>query len=299
MRMDKFLASLLPNFEKQTVLEDLRITRSEFKDVVEPAYEGAITFLKGWNFKSDEIKDLFVSWKRIVKGAGNDNMYVTIHKGVDEIVKNMAEVEALIEKTYAEDIAGAGLTYMKSNLLQFVECAGFVARYARRFLMYTYIYETGKYEQGGTSVTESLTPAEKQWIEQNFVNFAMAFRAVSGNPGMVKKNLEDIPDIVATSDNTATLGKTVGEDKLDPLQMRFIPVFLNPIYHIRMRVAEWQTARYHTAREELALLQLRKINLEQVHGGKPDAGVQKRIDVLEKRIGDLNYKITKMEKANA
>jgi hypothetical protein len=296
--MHQLLASLLPNFERETVLEDLRITRSEFKEVIEPAYEGAVQFLKGWDFKSDEVNDLFTSWKRIVKGAGNDNMYVTIHKGIDEIIKNLHEVEELIKKTFSEDIAGTGLTYMKGNLIQFVEYAGFVAKYARRFLMYTYIYETGKYEQGGTSVTESLTPAEKQWIEQNFVNFAMAFKAVSGNPGNVKKGLEEVPDIVATADNAHTLPHTVGEDKLDPLQMRFIPVWLNPIYHIRMRVAEWQTARYHASREELALLQLRLLNLKQTTDGKPDANVQKRIDVLEKRIGDLNYKITKMENDN-
>ena len=81
--------------------------------------------------------------------------------------------------------------------------------------------------------------------------------------------------------------------------MRFIPVWLNPIYHIGMRIAEWQAKRYKSAKEELSLLQLRKLNLERVSAGKPDAKIQSEIKYLEARIQGLNFDIDEMEKKYA
>ena len=297
MKFSEFVAGLLPNFDKSRVIEDIRLRRSELKETTIPVYEGAAPFLSKWSIKSAKVKELEVAFQRITRSR--DNMFNHIHKAFPAILKNLEEVEELVEKTYSEDVAAPGLSYLKANLLQFVVCTGFVARYARKLVSYVYIHETGEFEEGGTIVSDSLTPAEQQYIEINFANFCMALQAISGNPANVKHLLNDVPDIIVKADNEQSLGKTMGEDKLDPMGMRFVTGVWSPIYQVRMFVAEYQNARHKEAREELGLLQLRKLNLEQTQSGKPDAAVQKRIDALERRIQDQTVKIKRMEKDDA
>ena len=117
-------------------------------------------------------------------------------------------------------------------------------------------------------------------------------------PEEVKKKLSEVPDIVITEDNQQTLPKTMGQSKLDPLQMNFIGTW-GLQYGLGLLLAEWQASRYKQAKETLKLVQLRKLNLEQVHGGKPNPKVQKEIEYLEARAKDLQYKIKMLEEKYA
>ena len=162
-----------------------------------------------------------------------------------------------------------------------------------------YVCETAEYPDSGTALNDSLSPAEIEWLNANFLSFCTALNVVSGNPQQVKKQIDNIPDIIITSENATTLPSTMGEARLDPFQMNLITVRMNPIYHIRMFVAEYQADRYKAAKEEVKLLQLRKLNLEKLADGKPEAHIQKEITYMETRIQGLNFKIAKMEKENA
>lgn len=310
MKITNYIASLLPSFGKTTVMEDVRLTRTEIKEATLPVYEAAVPLLGKWKFKSKVLQAQIAIFDRMVKSSGNDNIVVTIHKAFKPILENLDAVEVLVSKTYNEDVAGLGLTYAKANLLQFVECVSFVSKYARKFLIYIYVCETACYldidvdkvssaELQDNAINESLSKAELSWLESNFVTFCTALNIASGNPAHIKKQLEDIPDIVITAENAGTLGSTVGEHKLDPLQMKLIPIWMNPIYHIGMFVAEWQAERYKAAKEEVRLVQLRKLNLEKLSEGKPDAHVQQQIAYMESRIQGLNYKLAKMERDHA
>lgn len=279
-------------------MEDIRLTRTELKDITLPAYHQAAVAFKGHKFKSPALENELATFGRMVKGGGG-NIVEAIEKLLPIALKNLDEVEDLIERSFNEEVAGAGLTYMKANLLQFSECLHFVSRFSRKFLLYIFVCETAEYEASGTSIADSMTPAEVEYLKTNFVTFCTAFNAVVNQPQTVRKLLEDVPDIVITSENVASLSATLGEKKLDPMQMKLIPIWLNPIYHVGMFVAEWQADRYKVAKEELKLIQLRKMNLEKISQGKPDAHVQKEINYLESRIQSMNYKIAKAEAKNA
>lgn len=294
MKVLPYIKSLLPSIERNSVVEDIGNTRDMLKEAVIPSYESAEPFFKTWKFKSEEMKGLISTFEGSVKGAGNDNMIVTIAKAMDPILKNLDEIEDLVKRTYNTEVSGGGLTYQKANLLQFVECANFVARFSLKLLNYAYICETSKYEDG-EAIKNSLSKGEIAWIEQNMFNFALAFRIVSGNPGQVKKQIADIPDVEIKEDTDATLEETLGANRLDPLMMGFIPVRLNPIYHIRMFVANYQNARYKAALAERDMVNLRKMNLELMKDGKNDAAIQKHINELQERADKLNYKIKEME----
>lgn len=297
MKILNYLTSLLPSFGRDQVLEDCRITRAEIADGTLHVYADAQDAFKG-KFKNKDLQAKAAQFTRMTH-LGSGNFVAAVHKGLGQAVHNLNTVEDLIRKTYNEEVAGAGLTYLKANLLQFVEFASFASKYARKFLHYVYVVETSEYADSGSSLAESLTPAERDWIEANFLSFCTAMNVVCTPEAQLKKALSGIPDIVVTQDNAGSLAATVGEAKLDPLQMRLVPLWCNPIYHVRMAVAEWQAARYKAAHEEVKLLQLRKLNLERLAANKPDARLQKEIDYMEGRIQNLNFQLTEMERKNA
>lgn len=295
MKAIHYLESLLPSFGKDQVIEDIRLTRNEVQDITLPAYETAVTLLKKYDFKSPEIKADMEQFKRVVKNNTIGFAHV-VEKALSVSLDNLDEVEEMIKKQYNEEVAGLGMTYLKTAMLQLVECIGFVSKYARKYLVYIYVCETAQYEESETTIAESMAPAELEWLRLNFLSFCTALNIVSTPRHLVKRSIQDIPDVVVTKDNSVTLGSTLGESKLDPLQMRLIPVWLNPIYHVGMFVAEWQASRYKSAQEELKLLQLRKLNLQRLSEGKPDAKIQKEIAYMESRVQGINAKIAKMEK---
>lgn len=298
MKIAKYLSSLLPSFGRDQVLEDIRITHAEIKEFTQPSYESAAQLFKSWKFKSKVLEAQIATFGRMVPSAGRENIVGVIAKSWKPILENLDDVKDMVQRTYGEEVGGLGLTYLKANLLQFTECCAFVSKYARKLLVYIYVCETAEYEEGSTKVAESLTPAEMEWIAVNFVSFCTALNIASGNPVQVKKQMADIPDIVVTSENAETLPATIGERKTDPFKMKLIPIVMNPIYHVGMFVAEWQANRYKAAKEEVKLLELRRLNLEKLHAGKPDAHVQKEIAYMEGRIQKLNYQIAKMEAAH-
>ena len=297
MKIEDFFKSLLPDFKKERIIEDARITRDEMRSATIPAYKNAEHLLKSWKFKDTEVLDRIQTFQRL-SNLKHGNMISSIAAGLDLAFRNLEQVEELVDRLFNENVAADGMTYLKSQLLQFVEAAHFVSKYSRKFLIWVYIRETNSADEEA-SMEGALAPAEVQWLNANFTNFVYALNAVSVGNTDLRKHIEQIPDIVITPENLATTPTTVGFGKLDPFNMRFIPVKLNPIYHIRMRVAEWQANRYKAAVEELRACQLYKLNLEKVSQGHPDAAVQRQISYTDKRIMDLNFKIAEMEKAYA
>jgi hypothetical protein len=294
MKITNYISSLLPMFSKGQVLEDCRVTKSEITTITQPAYDGAVSLLKTWKPKSKDIQNHFALFSRNVKSPGSDNMVVAIQKSFKTIIENLDNIEGRIQATYNEEVAGSGLTYLKANLLQFVEAAAFFSKFARKWLVYFYQLETAAV---GETADVSVTPVEAAWINDNFLSFCAAINTVRRQTNEVDKLLADIPDIPVTQDGAAA--GIHGDTKIDPFSMRLIPIVLNPVYHVGMFVAEWQANRYKAAQEELKLVQLRKLNLERVSQGRPDAHVQKEIEYMESRCQALNYRLDKMERENA
>ncbi len=299
MKIGNFLTSLLPTFGKDQVLEDCRLTLGEIKNGTLPAYEAAAPLFKSWKFKSDKLKDQFATFQRLTHSGGN--FVDAVAKGLKLATDNLEAVEDMIGKTYNEDVASSGLTYLKANLLQFVETAGFVSKYARKYLDYIYALETAEVGEAEdqSAAMDTLVKAQVEWLDKNLIPFATAFGIVTTQPTKLRQVLANIPDIVATPDNAQTLGSTMGQAKLDPLQFGLIPIWLNPIYHVRLAVAEWQAARYKEMQEELRLVQLRKLNLERAVQGKSDAKIQKEIAYLAARKDKLSYELARMEREYA
>lgn len=293
MRIPQFLASLLPTFSKNRIVEDINITTGEITEYTHPAYSIATPDFKNHKFSSERLKPFLGSFERHIKGRGN--FIVNIDSGWKTVLANLEETKRLVEATYNEDVGGAGITYLKANLLQFVELVAFTSKYARKLLIFVYAAETEKYPDSGTVFTDSIKPAEIEWLQSNMQNFGLAWNIVTTDPAEFKKKIKEIPDIVVKQEAADAVSAAIGDRKLDPFSMRLIPVWMNPIYHVRMFVAQWQTERYHEAKAELQLLQLHKLHLQKLKEGKPDAALKQQIEYTENRISKISAKIADME----
>lgn len=300
MKFQEYIRSLLPSFTKSRMTEDLGLTREELKNTVLPVYQTAVKAFGSNRFKSPVLAEFEEEFKRNVRTDFRGTSVYVINETLEMMLKNLDVAEKAIGKYYSDDVMREAMTFLKVNLIQYIETATFVTRYARRHLLWVTQVEgahssTSKDEPNGRAIT--LTQGEIDWLNVQRYNFFTALSIMGGyKPAEVEKNLDDVPDIVITKDNAPVIEKTVGLMKTDPFQFGLIPIWLNPIYHVRMTIAEYQVKRYKAAQREKEVIELRLLQLKTQ---KPDARLQEQIEYNEGRLQNLNYELKEMEEAHA
>lgn len=294
MKLLSYIRAIANMFSKDTLRDDIRITLSELNTTTIPAYATSLQMLKTWTFKSPEMKEMISAWGGIAERKSG-NIIQSIHADLVAAVENMHFIEKYVDTNFGDDVIAAGLTFPKAQVLQFVDACSFSSRYARKYLNYVIICETAQFPDAAVIVADELSKAEIQWLKENFTNFIFALNAAGTNPNQLPKIINDMPDVVVSEDSDTAARAIGGDKKTDPLKMGFIPIAINPIYFYGMRKAEWQAKRFKAAQEELKILQLRKLQLEKLADGKPDAGLKRQIDYMAQRIQNLNYDIAKLE----
>jgi len=304
MKALTYLQSLLPSFSRVTALEDCRMTRLEITTVTQPAYEQALRIFNNHKFESPELRSDFEIYKRQVRPAAATNLVVAVEHSFKNMVAILDMIEEILNKNYGDEIAGAGLTYYKSAVLQLLETVTEASKFARRYLNYVLVVETSYIEdpQGEAVANDlgaALVPAEVRYLKENFIRFCAIMTTLTKLVSAIESQLQQIPDVTVTEENAKTLTHTAGESKIDPFSHGLIPVFLNPIYHFKMRFAEWQVDRLNRAKEEKKLLELRKLKMERAAAGKQDASLDKQIDYIQGRIENLDADIRQKEQQYA
>ena len=296
MDFGKYVESLLPSLGKDRVLEDIRNLREELQDTVIPPYFAASEFFKEHRFQDAIVKDMAKDFDRQVKTSYRGNMITVLLEVWKNSVEGLDELDRLVDKYYGQTTAATGMTFLKANVLQHVEAMGFAFRYARRLLMYVYALETQHYSKDGNKLTGSfLTKPEREWMQVHYRDFLKVITILGTPAGNLGRIYGQVPDALIDPDRVEEMKATMGTSKIDPLKHGFIPSALWPIYHIRVRIAEWQVARRDVAREEIRALEFRLLNLKNQSGGKVNARVQQEITYSEDRISKLNRKIAKLE----
>jgi hypothetical protein len=305
MKIIDFFKSLLPNFSKMTVLEDIRTTKMILTAVTMPAYQDALRAFGGRKFSNETLQKDWETYRRNVKGANGSNTVIAIEKSFKDMLATLDLVESLVEKDYNDDIEGAGVTYYKAAVLQMIESIGFAVDFANKYLNYIYVVEAAELmetEDGAAlleSVNAAIVPAETRFLHDRFIDFCTVMDTLSKPTAKIKADFEEIPDAVITANGDRAMQQTVGLTKLDPFRHGFVPLVMNPIYHVRMRIADYQHYRYERAKAEKDMLELRKLKLERDQAGKPDAAIEKQIEYTQKRIDDLATQIRKVEEQYA
>lgn len=297
MKFNLFRKKLPDIVERERLLEELRNAEGHLLETTLPAYESVESLMKGWTAKNSTVKEVDqIILRDIEKTTRSSNLFVIIHAGLDKNVReNIQYLENYIIKHLNDKVLADGMTFVTANIIQLIEMISFTIHYARRYLDFMMTMESIEYDNQGLGTKDTISKAEIEWIKQNAHNFAIAFNSATRERSNTDKMLEKIPQISIVDDNEDLLAKTVGINKLDPFNMRFLPLAIHPFYIWGMFWAEIEAERRKAAIEELKRIQARKLHLENLKSGTNDPRIEKEIIGITNRIQTLNSRIQKIE----
>lgn len=297
MKIVNFAASLLPYFGRNRLQEDLRIVRTEITNTTIPAYIEAEKVF-GMGSKVDSLIKLDKTFKSTINGAtrAHPGFIRDIKEHLSNMDKVLEKFDHLIESEFDNTIVSAGLTLRKAHIVRLLELASFISRFSLRLLNYMYIKESEALDIQNRYTDLGLSPGEIKLIENNFYEYCVALNVFGTTEERVEKALKNIPEILVNENGQAALA-ALNISKSDPIgTFGNVHGFAsNPIYHIGLMVAEYQTNRYKEARELKTVLELRLLQLEKIRSNNPDAALEKEIQVIQGRVDALSEKIRKEE----
>jgi len=299
MKLNIFRKKLPDTIERDRVLEELRTAEGHLLETTLPAYEAVADV--GVEPMSKVVLAVDSEINRMMESSVRSrNTVVRIHDGLDKAVRaNIHYLESYVSKNFNDKLLADGITFVNANVLQLVEMTSFVIHYARRYLDFVLTMESIALDPDSISTADSITPGEIEWIQSNATNFAIAFNCVTRERHSVEKALDSIPEISIVEGNEDTLARTMGISKIDPFNLRLVPLAVHPFYILGMWWVEVEAERRKVAIEELKRIQARKLHLENLKMGASDPRIEKEIIGITARIQTLNARIRRIEdKAN-
>lgn len=292
MQFADHIKSLLASFDKDSVIEDIDMVSEELKSNVLPIYKTAKDKFKTHAFQAISVKTFETKLTKFMKFKYKDNFINAIYESLLGCESVLGVLRNYAVTGFNDNITTQALNLRNLNVLQFVEIIGFIVRYARRFLNNVLIMETNALRK--QDEFKDISKAELNYLQQGIEPFAKSLNLVHRKPTEYSRLFDEIPEVLVTSDTTDATVAMVGAHVADPLEMRFIPPVFNPIYHVRMAIADWQASRYKEAEEEMRVVQLRIYQLEKLKNGEEDPKLEQQIEYNHDRLRKLTMKVEKL-----
>lgn len=296
MQIMKFVKSLLPVFEKSTLMEDINITREELIRSTLKPYLEAVNHFDNTAFADKNVKNFDKELLKAVNTRIRGNSLRVIYEGLKLSQDHLEMLENLAREHFSEDITKKGMTYLRVNILQTIQTVAFVCRYSRTLLNWLLVNEAfASKAPGSQPVGRILKQPELQYLGDNMTSFYQALKILLQPTKDLEKKIKSVPDMIIEETGFDVARRTVGMTVLDPLEYNLLPMRINPIYAIGKMVAEWQANRFKAAKEECKLLELRLLQLRDEYREKPNAKLQENIEYNQERLDKVKYRMAKME----
>lgn len=300
MKITDFVKSLLPSLQKNQITEDLRITLSELEEIVTPSYRFATEYLKTSKIKSDKNKEIASQFYRNfdLQGSSKQPSYVgEINRRIEFVKENVVYLRGLVEKDFDELTVSEGMTAKKVVVVRAVSALSFISRFSTDLLNYMYVQEAIAVN---AELDESLqlSPAALKHVERNIGHFASLLSDFGIPNKDFSKILLTLPEVVVSSRTDQALKGMYSDQQLDPFKSSYIQGFTgNPIYHMRMVVAEWQSNRYKSNKDKKKTLELRLLHLKLQNEGKDDPKIEQEINYVQGRVDKIERYLKDVEES--
>ena len=299
MSILNYIASLLPTFKKDRVMEEAGITLEELESVCIPAYAEAVKASGVLKIKSKEVQEFTSIFMRIVnKPSKTGGLIGNINERLLIVRDNLKLIKDKMDSELQDTIVSEGMSVVKANILQALEGIYFISKFSTKLLNAIYVYETAERSENKEQfLKDNIIPIDIEYLKKRFPDFCFVLSSLSKPTKEIEKLLANVPDINIRSENFAAVGATLDREKVDAFALKdFVRGFAgNPIFHIGMMVAEWQANRYKKASDTKKVLELRLLNLKELNSGHNDAKIEREIQYIQNRIDDIEYKMVKME----
>lgn len=294
MKIINYLRSIGNLVGKGSVLEDLRLARTQFSDATEALKAADKSIGK---FKSKEMLSVQNSYSTIMRSVGQKTLFGHIASNIANIQGTIDALEAVVAGEFDERIAAQGLDYRKANVLQLTDALVFASRFTIKLLSHALKHETAIAREDkklSETDTTSVMVFEAEYITQGLNAYCRVMGVITANSTSNVERIAKIPEILATESNFNQLRGTVGDAVLDPFGFSATNFRYNPIRAIRMARVEAKAARAREAEVELQLAQLRMMQLERARQGKEDPGLEREIKYMQSLIDELSREITEL-----
>jgi hypothetical protein len=299
MQIGKFLSSLLPRVEKSHIVEDMRVSIGELENISINNFKQAGEFFRTSKFRSEKVKDLSDAFYRNSKLSWSKqaNFIQDIHKALVNIRDNADYTQDIVDKEISSDVINDGLTLKKTMLIRAAEHISFISRFSIDLLNFIYVEEAMAVD---AEVEDSLklSPASERHIVTNINKYAFLVQKYSVKPDDFKKLLSNVPDIVISKSTVNVISGMYDESEIDPFGGPMTVGFTyNPIYHVRLAIAEWQASRYQANKDKKNVLSIRLLHLKMLQDGKSDAATEREIVYLQSRIDKVERYLKEVEES--
>lgn len=300
MKIADFIKALLPHIDKNKVLEDLRVTSSEIDNFGITSYQHASEHFKTNKIKSLSNKDLSDVFYRNfdVQGGMKQSSFIgEILKRMPFVKENVDYILGLAEELFERDIINEGLTAKKAIILRAAGNLSFISRFSIDLLNLVYVNEAIETK---AEIEESLrlSPAAIKHINENIGYFARLLSDYGVPTKKFSNIILEIPDVIINTKTKDAVNGLYSEKELDPFTNVFKAGFTgNPVYHVRMLVAEWQSNRYKANKDKKKMLELRLLHLKMLQDGKDDAKLEQEIEYIQGRVDRINRYLIEVEES--
>lgn len=293
--ISEFVQGLLPGLKKDTVLEDLRVSIDNIDKIVVPSMDKVTAVLKD-KFKSQALTDLNKAFNSAYKGKIKGNNFLVIARDcLANIRANADYVDSQLQELLESTIVPDGLTSRKAVMIRSSKQIAFIADMTLDLANVALILETLE-ANGELSDDMELSKGTTIRVQRNIVRYAYALMDFSKDPKEFQKLFEGTRDLYVGGSNAKNVSAAATEPELDPFDSRLVQnVAYNPIYHLRIAVAQWQAKRYHAAKDKKKLLELRVLQLKAEQEKKSDPRILNEINYTQSRIDKIDRDLHETE----
>lgn len=300
MKILQFIKSLLPRFERSAVSDDLRVTEKELTKVVVPSYQAANDHFRLSKPVSDEVKDLqaiFAHKFDYGRTSKSSSFISDINFRLKNLVENVNYISSVLDDLVSKDVLRDGMTMRAAFVIRAASSMSMISRYMLSLLNYIYMAEAKERDQELSEALQ-ISKAEVRYVEDAFERFVALLSVYTIDPDLFSKQVVGLPEVFVNEKTEAVVYALMEKtDEFDPLEKTGLAGFCgNPIYMVRMAIAQWQNDRYESAQTKKRQLELRLAYLEmKKKDGSSEASLEKEIMILQDRIEKLDYKLRETE----
>lgn len=292
MSMINYIKSLLPNFGQDRIIDDLSRMRAEAEENLLPSLQQASRAFHGQKLQSQVAKNIEATLQERFRSHGS--MFDILYDIFKDVPAKLDVLDEAAEEFFAKDVTKESLTYRRATVLKYAETLNFAMNYTVRTVLRVIAAETCVAAGAPEQVDTQLSPKERSYFDSKMGAWIDTLVLLTKSAADVKAALVTVPDVAANEHDAEAVAAVTGHRSLDPLGLNFIAPSINPIYHFRMMLAEWDVAAINQSKEERKLVELRLRELKNRQHGVNDARIQHQIELTEDRLKKLDFAIARM-----
>lgn len=290
MSIRNFLTSLLPIFGRSHVEIDIRQQQDIRKKLLLPQLKKLDSLLKGTPFTSDLAQPVEAAIQRL--HGSRMNMVSILYAIYDSLGAKLDYLSKVVDEEFDKDISRDDMTYKQVQIVRYLELSRFSMEYTMRLLNRFLAAEARTRLNQLDRIDEQLTPAEIRWMGDNLDTYLQVLSLLLVPQIKLRQAIENMPELlVKAEDGGASAG--LGGPAADPLKLGFInssALNWNPIYHIRLYIAEMEVEHYQLLEKEILALELRILELQAAKENRQDARLEQQIERREAQLAAARVK---------